>query len=272
MPKKTDDPALDRAVKVFWVVTVLTTVAVIVLNTAGSGAAALLSTEKKLFLAVFIGICFGVMVGSVVYVAGERNRRAEERRKLQEQQREARRRADEAVALGPRYAATVESTLKAVRHIRNSEAARAGLLGDVDFDADIRGIVDNLKKAHALQKVADTLAALDSPSSDDRKILADANSTVAELETAALNRVELIAKCETEAKLVDKSLQDERKEAKTSAQRAELHAELAAMLYGIEATPDTTPTDSAASTVLLRVRAYREIKNQIRLVRDDGVA
>ena len=271
MPKKTDDPALDRAVKVFWVVTVLTTVVTMVLN-ATWGSDTLPGTENKVILAIVTGISFGLLVGSLVYRAGERNRKAEEQRRIQEQQRDARRRADDAVALGPRYAVTVENTLKAVRDIRNSEAARAGLLGDVEFDADIRGITDNLKKAHALQKVADTLAALDSPSSDDRKILAEASSTVAKLETAALNRVELVAKCATEAKLVDKSLQDEREEAKTSAQRAELHAELAAMLYGIEATHDTTPTDSAASSVLLRVRAYREIKNQIRLVRDEGVA
>jgi hypothetical protein len=233
------------------------------------GGDAFPSPGQNLFLSVLSGIFFGVLVGSLVYVAGERNLRAEERRKIQEQKRDAQRRADDAVALGPRYAVVVKTTLATVRDdIRNSEAARAGLLGDVDFDADIRGITDNLKKAHALQKVADKLAALDNPSSDDRKILAEAKTKVAKLETAALNRVELIAKCATEAKLVDKLLQDERKEAKTSAQRAELHAELAAMLYGIEATPDTTPTDSAASSVLLRIRAYREIKNQIRLVRD----
>jgi len=173
-------------------------------------------------------------------------------------------------ALGPRYASILEATLAAVRHdIVGSEAARAGLLGDVDFDADIRGITDNLRKAHELQKVADRLAALDKPGADDRKLLAEANTTVAKLETAALNRVELIAKCATEAQLVDKSLHDERQDAKTSAQRAELHAKLSAMLYGIEATPDTTPTDSAADAVLVRVQAYREIKNQIHLTRDE---
>ena len=268
MSKKTDDPALDRAVRVFWVVTMLAAFVVLVL-TAVWGGDAPQSPAQKIFLAVLAGISFGLLVGSLVYVAGERNRRAEERRKIQQQQREARRRADDALALGPRYAEIVKTALATIRDIRNSEAARSGLLGDVDFDADIGGITDNLKKAHALQKVSDTLAALDSPSSDDRRILTEANTTVARLETAALNRVELIAQCATEAKLVDKSLQDERKEAKTSAQRAELHAELAAMLYGIEATPDTTPTDSAASSVLLRVQAYREIKNRIQLTREE---
>lgn len=42
------------------------------------------------------------------------------------------------------------------------------------------------------------------------------------------------------------------------------------MLYGIEATPDTTPTDSAADAVMARVQAYREIKNQIQRARADG--
>jgi hypothetical protein len=174
-------------------------------------------------------------------------------------------------ALGPRYASILEATLAAVRHdIGGSEAARAGLLGDVDFDADIRGISGNLRKAHELQKVADRLAALDKPGADDRKLLAEANGTIERLETAALKRVKLIKKCATEAKLIDKSLHDERQDAKTSAQRAELHAKLNAMLYGIEAAPDTIPTDSTADAVLVRVQAYREIKNQIQLTRDGG--
>ena len=50
MPKKTDDPALDRAVKVFWVVTVLTTVVTMVLN-ATWGSDTLPGTENKVVLA-----------------------------------------------------------------------------------------------------------------------------------------------------------------------------------------------------------------------------
>lgn len=40
------------------------------------------------------------------------------------------------------------------------------------------------------------------------------------------------------------------------------------MLYGIEATPNTTTTDSGADAVLARIAEYREIKNQIQLARD----
>lgn len=261
--KKTDDPAryVDRqlrvlGVTVFWLATI-----------AFFGMMALSAVLGLGGLSVVLGLTFGLGVGAVVYGVEGNRLSAKERRKTEEQLRHVRR-ADENRALGRRYASIVEATRATVSGIRYSEAASAGLLGDIDFDADIRGITDNLRKAHELQKVADTLAALDKPGADDRKILAEAKTTVAKLETTALNRVELIAQCAAEAKLVDKSLHEERQDAKTSAQRGELHAKLAAMLYGIEASPDTALTDSAADAVLLRVRAYQEIKNQIRLVPD----
>lgn len=256
MPKKGIDPAIVWALRAFGVVTALATVSVAVwLITVEYGPA------KTIWISLLVGAMLGVLVGGVVYIVGATYL-------IEKQQRDVRRVADIARSLGPRYASIVETTLATVRQdIRNSEAARAGLLGDIDFDADIRGITDNLLKARDLQKVADELGALDKPSADDRKILAEAKATVAKLETAGLNRVELISQCATEAQLVDKSLHEEREDAKTSAQRAELQAKLAAMLYGIGATPDT-PKDSAADGVLLRVRAYREIKNQIRLGRD----
>jgi hypothetical protein len=257
MLKKTDDPALVVGVTAFWVATIAT-FGMLALS-AGSGLGG---------LSVVLGLTFGLGVGAVVYGVEGNRLSAKERRKTEEQLRDVRRRADENRALGGRYASIVEPTRATVSDIRYSEAARSGLLGDIDFDADIRGITDNLLKANELEKVVVKLAALDKASADDRMILAEAIATVSDLETAALNRVELIAKCAAEAKLVDKSLHEERQDAKTSAQRAELHAKLAAMLYGIEATPDITPADSAADAVLLRVRAYREIKNQIRLVRD----
>ncbi|MDH6199092.1 hypothetical protein M2272_005759 [Mycobacterium frederiksbergense] len=117
--------------------------------------------------------------------------------------------------------------------------------------------------------MADKLSALDKPSVEDRKILGEAKTTAANLERAAIERVELIGKCATEAQLIDKSLRTEREDARVAEQRAELHAKLSAMLYGIEATPDTTPADSAVDAVMARVQAYREIKNQIQQARDD---
>ncbi|WP_167104117.1 hypothetical protein [Mycobacterium sp. DL592] len=172
--------------------------------------------------------------------------------------------------LGAQNAQLVESTLGAVKQITASEAAREGWLGDVDFTADITRITNGFEKAYALRKVANELSALDNPGADDRTLLAEAQATVTDLECAALERVGLIAKCANEAQLVDQSLRAERRDARTAEQRAQLHAELSAMLYGIEATPNVAPTNSAAESVMARVAAYREIKNQIQRTRQHG--
>lgn len=147
--------------------------------------------------------------------------------------------------------------------------AREGWLGDVDFTADLGGITQNFRKVHALRTEVEKLTALDNPSADDRRVLADANVTIAKLEQAAFLRVELIKKCATEAQLIAKSLHDERQEVKTAGQREESNAKLSAMLYGIEATPDAMPTEAATDVVMVRVQAYREIKNQIQCARYD---
>ncbi len=172
--------------------------------------------------------------------------------------------------LGKQNAALVESALGAVKQVTASEAARAGWLGDVDFTTDIKNITDNFEKAHALRGVIGKLSALDKPSAEDRKILAEAKTTAATLEVAAIDGVELIGKCAKEAQLIDTSLRTEREDARVVEQRAELHAKLSAMLYGIEATPETTQQDSAVDAVMARVQAYREIKNQIQQARDGG--
>lgn len=174
-------------------------------------------------------------------------------------------------ALGAKNAELVESAEAAVKRVAATEAARAGWLGDVDFTPDLQNITDSFHKAHALRQVANQLSALDRPSADDRRILAEANSTSANLERAACERVGLITKCALEANLIDESLRTERKDARTAEQRAELHAKLSALLYGIEAAPVAAPADSAADAVLARVHAYREIKNQIKRTRDDGL-
>lgn len=192
---------------------------------------------------------------------------AAKREREERVRKEKQRRID---TLGKQNAVLVESALSAVKQVAASEAARAGWLGDVDFSADIKGIAGNFEKAHALRGVITKLSALDKPSADDRKILAEARTTTANLELAAIERVELIGKCAKEAQLIDKSLRTEREDARVAEQRAELHGKLSAMLYGIEATPDSTPTDSAVDAVMARVQAYREIKNQIQLARDDG--
>lgn len=172
--------------------------------------------------------------------------------------------------LGKQNASLVESALSAVKQVAASEAARAGWLGDVDFSADIDAITDGFAKAHALRAATGQLSGLDKPNNDDRRILAEARTTTANLERAAIERVELIVKCANEAKLIDKSLSSERDDARVAEQRAELHGKLSAMLYGVEATTDSTPTNSAVDAVMARVQAYREIKSQIERARAGG--
>lgn len=194
---------------------------------------------------------------------------AEAARVKREREEHARKVKQERIcALGAANAARVDSAHAAVKRVVASEAARAGWLGDVDFTADINGITESFRKVHALRKVADELSALNNRSADDQRILDEARTTAANLEGAANERVKLIDKCATEAKLVDESLHAERVDARTAEQRAALHAKLSSMLYGIEAAPDTTPADSAADAVMARVQAYREIKNQIQQSRD----
>ena len=225
-----------------------------------------------------------VIAGGVVFVVGkvswqgfreyhtELNRRAQEERDAQEKkelQQNARLKEQRLIAeLGTENAARVRSAEAAVKGVVASDAARAGWLGDVDFTADIAGITDSFRKANELRKVAQELSALDKPSADDRKLYADAQRAAADLAETAISRIKLIQKCAEEAKLVDLSLRQEREDARTAEQRAELHSKLSSMLYGIEATPNQFSAHSAADSVIARVQAYREIKNQIQLARE----
>lgn len=173
--------------------------------------------------------------------------------------------------IGEKNALLVHSARTSVKKVTASESARAGWLGDVDFTADIKGIIENFAKAQELRKVADKLAALDNLSADDTRIFTEAKATAEKMEHAGIQQVRLIAKCAAEAKLIDESLQTERKDARTAEKRAELHGQLNAMLYGIEAAPAATPADSTADAVMARVQAYREIKHQIyQARRSDG--
>lgn len=236
---------------------------------------------KEIWIAIGVGVALTLVI--VLFVWGinayEKHRveaaaRAEAERAAQaaaakcEREEKARRQKQHRIdTLGSKNARLVESALAAAKRVVVSEAARAGRLGDLDFTADIEAITNDLQKAHALDKVAKQLAALDKPSADDRKILAEAKTTIAKLEIASIDRVELIEKCASEAGRIDESLRDERKDARTAEQRAELHGKLSAILYGIEATPEATRRDSAADAVIARVHAYREIKNQIHRAR-----
>lgn len=235
---------------------------------------------------VWIGLGIAVAVGLVAWASykglsalAQRSAAEEERRRAAAEAEAAaaeRRRVDAArkakrllvQTVGEKNATLVESAKDSVRKVRTSEAARAGWLGDVDFTADIAGITESFRKAFELRKVADQLSALDNPCADDRKILGEARAATDHLEQMAIERVKLIGKCANEAKLIDESLRNERKEARTAEQRAELHAKLSAILYGIESAPAHPLQNATADAVLARVQAYREIKNQIHSARD----
>jgi len=158
----------------------------------------------------------------------------------------------------------VESALAAARELSASEAARSGWLGDIDFTEDIAIIREKLQKAQALRETADTLSLLDRPNADDRRLLREANDAIADLEAAAAGRVDLIKQCAASARGIDVSLNDERRDADTEARRAELQATLSAMLFGVEAVHNRTNADTAGDAVMARVRAYLEVKEQIR--------
>ena len=206
--------------------------------------------------------------------AAERERVAQQARaaaEKRERQEAARRRKQYLIdTVGTVNATYVERAEGAARAIAATESARAGWLGDVDFQPDITAITSQFQRAHELLQVAGQLSVLDNPNADDRKLLAEAKTTVATLEAAAFERIELITKCEREAENIDNSLRQEREDARTAEQRAELQAKLSAMLYGIEATPGVSPTSQAADSVMARVQAYREIKGAIQQIRDSG--
>lgn len=226
---------------------------------------------KPVWILIGVLALAAAVVGLIVWAFAANEKRRAEQAAAAERAREEKAREEKqqrVAALGRKNARLVESALAAVKQLGETEAAHAGWLGDVDFTADIREITDNFQKAHDLLDVVNKLSALDRPSADDRKILAEARTTAANLERAACERVELVERCAKEARLIDESLRNEREELRTAEQRAALHGRLSAMLYGIEATPDAAPKDSAADAVMARVQAYREIKNQIRQARD----
>ena len=125
--------------------------------------------------------------------------------------------------------------------IVSSEAARTGWLGEVEFAPDLEDIEANLLKARALRRKSDDLSALPKANDDDRKIIAEAKTTIAHLERRTKERVELLERCASEAHLIDESLRREREEVRLAEKREELHGELAAMLYGVEAAGAARP-------------------------------
>ncbi|AVM00690.1 hypothetical protein C6V83_10820 [Gordonia iterans] len=200
--------------------------------------------------------------------AAEEALRAEERACAEREEWEKQQRARR---LGKKNARCLEAAIFGAQRIADSDAAREGWLGDVDFGTDIASITDSFGKAAGLRETADRLAKLRSPGDDDRRIVAEARSAADALERSGTECADLIGRCAAEVQLIDQSLRREREEARTAQQRAELHRELSTMLYGIEAAPTPHSADSGAARVMTRVSGYREIKQQITLVRQRAV-
>lgn len=219
------------------------------------------------FWQVVVAILAVVLVTWGIVTAATSIKNARQRQREQEAADAQQHRLD---TLGRRAIARIDAAAAAAERVGASEAAQSGWLGDVDFSGDLAGITDSFARAHALRQKATDLGALPRPNDDDRRLLADANAAARTLETNADRRVDLISRCAAEADLIDQSLQQERDDAVTDAQRAELHGELHGMLYGADASPPVTGGDSAADRVIARVAGYREVKEQIEAARHQG--
>lgn len=164
------------------------------------------------------------------------------------------------LTLGQRNAESTEFALAAIKRIEQSEAARTGWLGELNFTSDISAIINNFQNAHALKRVADQLAAAEPLSPDECMMLSETRTAIAELERAANHRVQLIARCGQQADILSNALQHERVDTHAANRRAELHAQLSGMLYGIKAQPIDATAAPAAEALIARVQAFHDIK------------
>ncbi|MFZ2510542.1 MAG: hypothetical protein WAW85_05560 [Gordonia sp. (in: high G+C Gram-positive bacteria)] len=228
----------------------------------------LLSIPKEVWIVVGVLVVAAVMVAMVVNGQANRQKRRvqeAEAAKVVAARAERERRKQFVDELGRRTVARIDWARSSADRVAASEAAREGWLGDTDFGPDLAAIVDSFRRARALREKAAALIVLDSSNIDDRRIIDEAEAAAQVLDDAANRNVDLIERCAAEAAAIDESLQADREAAATAQQRTELHGELSALLYGVEADPvASSNADSAAERVMARVRGYREIKQQIR--------
>lgn len=233
--------------------------------------AILFAIPKTVWLIIGVAALAGLVAWIAVRmhrasVADREARALAAEKERRERMRDDRRRLLEDV--GRKNVGRIDAAAAAIQKVNQSEAAREGWLGDTDFSADLSAVTDAFRQARVLRRTADELKALDYQNEDDRRLLADAESGADRLESGANERVELIRGCATEAARIDESLRQERADAQTAEQRAQLHARLNGLLYGIDAAPATARTESAADRVMARVRGYQEIRQQIQAARD----
>jgi hypothetical protein len=212
---------------------------------------------------VWLALVVLAAVGAAAWGLGRLSKARAERARREEEQRARAAQQQYRDSLGPYNLTRVAAAEQAVGRVLATEAARDGWLGDVDFTADLAGIVAALQKAHGLRQTGDRLAELSAPTEDDLRLLAEARGAAGQLEYDANARIDLIERCAVEAGLVDASLHADREAARIAAQRSELHSELSGLLYGVEISPRAASGESQADQVMARVAGYRALKQQI---------
>lgn len=170
-----------------------------------------------------------------------------------------RRRSDE---FGKDGVELLDKAERAIRRIVSSEAAREGWLGELDFRPDLSLIRTNLRSLRLLRAAMTDLSMLPHRNSDDIRTLQDAERVVAERNKSIRERVDMLGKCAREAEQIDRTLREEREQARVAARRDDALSRLHGMLYGVQAAPLGTASD-AADAVTARVSAFRELKGHI---------
>jgi hypothetical protein len=203
--------------------------------------------------------------------AARRAQRARKEAKLRAAEQAAikRRRKERVNELGRAGVGLIEHAESAITRITLTEAAQTGWLGDLsdlDFSADLATITANVKQAQQLRNLADELKALPSPTAADRAMLDEAKAQTKRLEQRAKERAKLLADCASKAELIDKSLRDEREQARIAERRDDVRSRMSATLHGVDAMPDASQSD-ATDRVTAFVDAYQEIRAVIERAR-----
>jgi hypothetical protein len=223
------------------------------------------------------GAWFTVPIGAwVVALAFIRNSAPKRETPQQRSAREAADKQDEAAAkaarereradaFGREGVALMDRAKLAVYNVMVTEAAREGWLGehgDLDFSTDLAMIAKTLRQARRIEKVVAESKAIPTPTDDDTRMVRDGERAIKQLRGDVTRRVQILDDCAKQARQVDRTLADERKQARLAAQRDEARSRLSAELYGVAATP-SVPVSNAADAVNARVAAFRELKGVI---------
>lgn len=148
----------------------------------------------------------------------------------------------------------------AVERIMSSDAATQGWLGDLDFTTDLATIADTLREVTTLRRTAAEWAAIPDATTDDDRMLRDAQHAAAKLKAVAAERVKVLDDCASQAECVDHALHRQREQAAVRQQRDDVGSRLNAMIDGIEMTP-TGPSSESTDAVTARVAAFLELRN-----------